>query len=95
MGSLSLQGIQKSFGKTEVLKGINLEIADGEFVVFVGPSGCGKSTLLRIVAGLESPTVGHVQINDNQVTVQRLFNGDNIQFIPQCVSAHKCSGRQC
>lgn len=68
MGSLSLQGIHKSFGKTDVLKGIDLEVADGEFVVFVGPSGCGKSTLLRIVAGLESPSTGHVVINDSQVT---------------------------
>lgn len=68
MGSLSLQGVHKSFGKTPVLKGIDLEVADGDFVVFVGPSGCGKSTLLRIVAGLETPSVGHVLINDVQVT---------------------------
>jgi len=68
VGSLSLQGIHKAFGKTQVLKGIDLEVADGDFVVFVGPSGCGKSTLLRIVAGLESPTAGHVVIGDTQVT---------------------------
>ncbi len=68
MGSLSLQGIHKSFGKTEVLKGIDLEVANGEFLVFVGPSGCGKSTLLRIIAGLESPSAGHVVINEAQVT---------------------------
>ena len=69
MGSLSLQGIHKSFGTVEVLKGIDLEVSDGEFVVFVGPSGCGKSTLLRIIAGLEDPSSGSVVINQQDVTV--------------------------
>ena len=69
MGSLSLQGIHKSFGIVEVLKGIDLEVSDGEFVVFVGPSGCGKSTLLRIIAGLEDPSSGSVVINQQDVTV--------------------------
>jgi multiple sugar transport system ATP-binding protein len=64
LGSLSLKNIRKSFGAVDVLKGIDLEIPDGEFVVFVGPSGCGKSTLLRIVAGLEDATSGEVRIND-------------------------------
>ncbi len=68
MGSLSLQGIHKSFGAVEVLKGVDLDVRDGEFVVFVGPSGCGKSTLLRIVAGLEDPTSGSVAINQQDVT---------------------------
>lgn len=68
MGSLTLQGIQKSFGKTDVLSGIDLDIADGELVVFVGPSGCGKSTLLRIVSGLETPSAGQVFINEVDVT---------------------------
>lgn len=68
MGSLTLQGIHKSFGSVSVLKGIDLHIEDGEFVVFVGPSGCGKSTLLRIVAGLEDPTTGVVRINEQDVT---------------------------
>jgi ABC-type sugar transport system ATPase subunit len=53
MADVRLAGVKKSFGATEVLRGIDLEIADGEFVVFVGPSGCGKSTLLRTIAGLE------------------------------------------
>lgn len=69
MGSLSLQGIHKSFGAVEVLKGIDLDVNDGEFVVFVGPSGCGKSTLLRIIAGLEDPSSGSVVINQQDVTV--------------------------
>ena len=53
MGHIKLTNVMKSFGTVDVLHDINLEIDDGEFVVFVGPSGCGKSTLLRIIAGLE------------------------------------------
>ena len=67
MGSLKIENIRKSFGSVEVLKGINLEVTDGEFVVFVGPSGCGKSTLLRIIAGLEDSTSGKVLIDGNDV----------------------------
>ncbi len=62
MAALSLSNVSKSFGKVEVLKDINIEVEDGEFVVFVGPSGCGKSTLLRVIAGLEDATTGDVQI---------------------------------
>ena len=57
----------KRFGNTEVLKGISLDIADGEFISLVGPSGCGKSTLLRIIAGLEQQDSGHVLINETTV----------------------------
>ncbi|MGI6855179.1 ABC transporter ATP-binding protein [Mesorhizobium sp. 1B3] len=67
MGSLKLENVKKSFGNVEVLKGIDLEVKEGEFVVFVGPSGCGKSTLLRIVAGLEDATSGVVQIDGRAV----------------------------
>ena len=52
MGSLQLKSIRKAYGTHDVLKGIDLEVRDGEFVIFVGPSGCGKSTLLRSIAGL-------------------------------------------
>jgi len=62
MADVRLTGVSKRFGTTEVLKGIDLEIADGEFVVFVGPSGCGKSTLLRTIAGLEEATGGEIVI---------------------------------
>ena len=62
MGSLSLKNIHKSFGSVEVLTDINLEVEEGEFVIFVGPSGCGKSTLLRIIAGLLGPDVGSVKL---------------------------------
>ncbi len=68
MSTLNLSGITKSFGTTTVLHGIDLGVADGEMIVIVGASGCGKSTLLRIVAGLETPTTGHVAIAGREVT---------------------------
>ncbi|MEP1934426.1 MAG: ABC transporter ATP-binding protein [Roseibium sp.] len=67
MTALSLSNVHKSFGSVEVLKDINIEVEEGEFVVFVGPSGCGKSTLLRIIAGLEDATSGDVQIGGETV----------------------------
>ncbi len=67
MRSLKLDNVRKSFGKVEVIKGVDLEVEEGEFVVFVGPSGCGKSTLLRIIAGLEDLTDGHVLMGDEIV----------------------------
>ena len=63
MGALELKGVSKRFGKTEVIRDVNLTIPDGEFCVFVGPSGCGKSTLLRIIAGLEDATRGDVVLD--------------------------------
>ncbi len=63
MGQVSLRGIRKSFGAADVIKGIDLEVRDGEFLVFVGPSGCGKSTTLRMIAGLESITAGDLLID--------------------------------
>ena len=67
MTDVTLSGVKKSFGPVEVLHGIDLEVKDGEFVVFVGPSGCGKSTLLRIIAGLEKVTRGEIQIAGRRV----------------------------
>src|SRR6185436_16143596 len=63
MGALSLRGIRKRFGEQEVIAGIDLEVQDGEFLVFVGPSGCGKSTMLRLIAGLEEIDAGELQID--------------------------------
>jgi len=63
MGKVVIHEARKSYGDTEVLHGINIDIADGEFVVIVGPSGCGKSTLLRMVAGLEVITSGDISID--------------------------------
>jgi len=64
---LRLQAITKSFGQTEVIRGIDLEVRDGEFIVFVGPSGCGKSTLLRMIAGLENSGSGTIEIDGRVV----------------------------
>jgi multiple sugar transport system ATP-binding protein len=68
VGSLKIENVKKAFGPVEVLKGIDLEVTDGEFVVFVGPSGCGKSTLLRVIAGLEDSTSGRVVIDGEDVS---------------------------
>jgi sn-glycerol 3-phosphate transport system ATP-binding protein len=68
MATLSLNSVKKQFGPTQVLHGIDLEVADGEMIVVVGASGCGKSTLLRIVAGLETATSGTVRIDGRDVT---------------------------
>ena len=67
MATVRLTKATKAFGPVEVLKGVDLDIADGEFVVFVGPSGCGKSTLLRSIAGLETLTAGSIEIDGQAV----------------------------
>ena len=68
MSGLNLAKVKKSFGAVDVIHGVDLEIDDGEFTVFVGPSGCGKSTLLRLVAGLEDTTGGTIAIGGRDVT---------------------------
>lgn len=68
MGRIQLKDVQKDFGKVTVIPPLNLEIEQGEFVVFVGPSGCGKSTLLRLIAGLEDVTSGTMEINGEDAT---------------------------
>ncbi|TNC60185.1 ABC transporter ATP-binding protein [Rubellimicrobium roseum] len=67
MASVTLRGIEKSYGAVPVIKGIDLAVEEGEFVALVGPSGCGKSTLLRMIAGLEEITVGEISIGDRVV----------------------------
>lgn len=67
MANVALRNLTKNYGKTEVLHGINLSVADGEFIVLVGPSGCGKSTSLRIISGLEDATSGDVEIGNRIV----------------------------
>ncbi len=67
MASLTLRDVRKSYGATQVMHGVDLDIVDGEFVVFVGPSGCGKSTLLRMIAGLEEISGGSIAIGDREV----------------------------
>ena len=67
MATLKLENIQKSFGSVEIIKGVDLDVQDGEFVVFVGPSGCGKSTLLRMISGLEQTSSGNIWLDGEWV----------------------------
>jgi ABC-type sugar transport system ATPase subunit len=68
MGRITLRQLYKSFGTTEVIHDVSLDIDEGELVVFVGPSGCGKSTLLRLISGLDRPTSGSIEIDGRDVT---------------------------
>ncbi|MEP2784922.1 MAG: ABC transporter ATP-binding protein [Pseudoruegeria sp.] len=68
MGSIELKGVEKWFDDVQVIKGVDLQINDGEFVIFVGPSGCGKSTLLRMIGGLEETSRGQILIDGSDVT---------------------------
>jgi lactose/L-arabinose transport system ATP-binding protein len=68
MSGLQLNDVIKRYGATQVIHGVDLDIEDGEFCVFVGPSGCGKSTLLRMVAGLEETSEGRIAIGGRDVT---------------------------
>lgn len=68
MGALSIRNVHKTFGRVEILKGIDIEIEAGEFLILVGPSGCGKSTLLNSIAGLDMPSVGSIQLGGRDIT---------------------------
>ena len=74
MGGIHLNNVSKDFSGVEVISGVDLEINDGEFVVFVGPSGCGKSTLLRLIAGLEDVSAGAIEIDGRDMTNVRPAN---------------------
>src|SRR5512140_3605405 len=67
MAAVEIRGVKKTFGSTAVIRGVDVAIADGEFVVLVGPSGCGKSTLLRMIAGLEGISQGEISIDGRVV----------------------------
>ena len=71
MAEVTIRALKKAYGAVQVVHGLDLDIADGEFVVLVGPSGCGKSTLLRMIAGLEDVTSGDVMIGDQPVRAGR------------------------
>lgn len=76
MAHVSLKNVKKSFGATDVIHGINVEIEDGEFIVIVGPSGCGKSTLLRMVAGLETVSAGDIFIGSERANDKEPMDRD-------------------
>ncbi|SVE28337.1 uncharacterized protein METZ01_LOCUS481191, partial [marine metagenome] len=76
MAEIDLRKISKSFDNTQVIKSLDLSIANGEFITIVGPSGCGKSTLLRIIAGLETQSSGDVIIDGREVNKIRASNRD-------------------
>ncbi|MCD7059552.1 ABC transporter ATP-binding protein [Pelagibacterium xiamenense] len=89
MAGLEFKDIRKSYGNVEVIKGVDLSIEHGEFVVFVGPSGCGKSTLLRMIAGLEDITDGDLFIGDKRVnTVQPRDRGVAMVFQSYALYPH-------
>src|ERR1022692_3100812 len=67
MAAVSIRAVRKSFGSTQVIRGVDIDIADGEFCVLVVPSGCGKSTLLRMIAGLEEISDGDICIDDKRI----------------------------
>ena len=70
MSSIALRAVEKWYGEVQVIKGVDLEIEEGEFIIFVGPSGCGKSTLLRMIAGLEETSRGQIMIADRDATAE-------------------------
>ncbi|WP_170331904.1 sn-glycerol-3-phosphate import ATP-binding protein UgpC [Ruegeria arenilitoris] len=76
MATVTLENVKKSFGPTDVIHGIDIDIADGEFIVIVGPSGCGKSTLLRMVAGLETVTAGEIRIGEERANDKEPMDRD-------------------
>ena len=87
--ALELKDIRKSFGEVHVIHGVDLEIEEGEFVVFVGPSGCGKSTLLRLIAGLEDPTSGDIILKGKRVnTVPASERGLSMVFQSYALYPH-------
>ncbi|ASJ70384.1 ABC transporter ATP-binding protein [Granulosicoccus antarcticus] len=90
MATLELKGVEKFFGKTQVIHDMNLSVDDGELVVFVGPSGCGKSTLLRMIAGLETLSQGEIHIDGQRVDYQPPSNrGIAMVFQSYALYPHK------
>ena len=89
MAEVNLKNVRKNFGDVQIIKGVDLKIADGEFCVFVGPSGCGKSTLLRTIAGLEEITSGSLQIGGEEMaTVEPADRGVAMVFQSYALYPH-------
>ncbi|HVZ00915.1 MAG TPA: ABC transporter ATP-binding protein [Dongiaceae bacterium] len=94
MASVALRSVRKSFGPVDVIRGIDLDVADGEFVAIVGPSGCGKSTLLRMIAGLTDLTAGDVSIDGvSMLDVPASKRGIAIVFQSYALYPHMTAGR--
>ncbi len=91
MAKVELRNVTKSYGTLEVIHGVEMQVADGEFIVIVGPSGCGKSTLLRMVAGLEAITAGEIVIGDRVVNNARAEGPRHRDGVPElrALSAHE------
>jgi multiple sugar transport system ATP-binding protein len=70
LAALDIIGVHKRFDKTDVIRGVDLAVHDGEFMVFVGPSGCGKSTMLRLIAGLEEPSQGDIRLGGQSIVAE-------------------------
>ena len=85
MADLQIDNVEKRFGKTEVIRGVSIDIDDGEFIVIVGPSGCGKSTLLRMVAGLEGVSDGEIKINGQRVNEKEPMDRDIAMVFQNCL----------
>ncbi|MEO1951261.1 sn-glycerol-3-phosphate ABC transporter ATP-binding protein UgpC [Thioclava sp.] len=89
MADIKLRGLRKSYGAHEVIRGVDIDVADGEFCVFVGPSGCGKSTLLRMIAGLEDISGGTLEIDGERVNdVQPRERGVAMVFQSYAIFPH-------
>ena len=85
MSWIQLKNVSKKFDDLEIIPPLNLEIKDGEFVVFVGPSGCGKSTLLRLIAGLEDVSSGQIFINGEDATEVSPAKRKSLLSFSKCV----------
>jgi ABC-type sugar transport system ATPase subunit len=86
VAAIRIRDLCKSYGDAKVLRSINLDIDDGEFVVLVGPSGCGKSTLLRLIAGLEAITSGEIRIGERVINDLAPKDRD----VARCFSHMRC-----
>src|SRR3546814_1535292 len=93
MGSITLRKVSKAFGEANVIPSIDLEIEDGEFVVFVGPSGCGKSTLLRLIAGPEDVSGGTILIDGQDVRSEE--HTSELQSLMRISYAVFCLTKKC
>ena len=89
MASITLTGLRKRYGPVEVIKGVDIEIEDGEFAVFVGPSGCGKSTLLKTIAGLNVESAGEIHWMKRNLLEDGDLLPNEFGYVPQFSIAYE------